>query len=105
LAGCWAARRLGTGGIAARYHFATGSRWVPFVSAGVGVAYTNIAGRDLSNGFQFNLQAGAGTHYFLQEGLALTLESRWSHLSNAGLNRPNTGLNSQMVFAGLSRFY
>ena len=88
-----------------RYNFATGSRWVPFVNAGVGLAYTNISGHDLSNGFQFNLQAGAGMHYFLREGLALALEFRWFHLSNAGLNRPNTGLNSQLVFAGLSRFF
>jgi lipid A 3-O-deacylase len=88
-----------------RYHFATGSRWVPFVNAGVGLAYSNICGRDLSNGFQVNLQAGAGTHYFLREELALAPEYRWFHLSNAGLNRPNTGLNTQMLFAGLSRFF
>jgi lipid A 3-O-deacylase len=88
-----------------RHNFATGGRWVPFVEGGVGVAYTNIAGRDLSNGFQFNLQAGAGTHFFLREDTALTLEYRFFHLSNAGLNVPNTGLNTELVFAGLSRFY
>src|SRR5205823_14061440 len=88
-----------------RYNFAAGGRWVPFVEGGVGIAYTNLAGRDLSDGFQFNPQAGVGTHYFLREDLALTLQYRWFHLSNAGLNRPNSGLNSQMVFAGVSRFY
>jgi hypothetical protein len=31
--------------------------------------------------------------------------SRWFHLSNAGLNRANSGLNTQVVFAGLSRFF
>jgi lipid A 3-O-deacylase len=88
-----------------RYNFAARGRFVPFGDAGVGVAYSTIAGRDLSNGFQFNLQAGVGTHYFLREDLALTLQYRWFHLSNAGLNRPNTGLNSLVVFAGISRFY
>jgi lipid A 3-O-deacylase len=88
-----------------RYNFAARGRWVPFGEAGAGVAYTTIAGRDLSNGFQVNLQAGVGTHYFLREDLALTLQYRWFHLSNAGLNRPNTGLNSLVVFAGISRFY
>jgi lipid A 3-O-deacylase len=88
-----------------RYNFAARGRFVPFGDAGAGVAYTTIAGRDLSNGFQFNLQAGVGTHYFLREDLALTLQYRWFHLSNAGLNRPNTGLNSLVVFAGISRFY
>jgi lipid A 3-O-deacylase len=88
-----------------RYNFAARGRFVPFGDVGVGVAYTTIAGRDLSNGFQFNLQAGVGTHYFLREDLALTLQYRWFHLSNAGLNRPNTGLNTLVVFAGISRFY
>jgi lipid A 3-O-deacylase len=88
-----------------RYNFAARGRFVPFGDAGVGVAYSTIAGRDLSNGFQFNLQAGVGTHYFLREDLALTVQYRWFHLSNAGLSRPNTGLNSLVVFAGISRFY
>jgi Lipid A 3-O-deacylase (PagL) len=42
----------------APYPRRAGGRWVPFVEGGVGAAYTNIAGRDLSEGFQFNLQAG-----------------------------------------------
>jgi opacity protein-like surface antigen len=88
-----------------RYNFATDSPWVPFINGGVGFAYTNIGGPDLSNGFQFNIQVGAGTHYFLREDTALTIQYRWLHLSNAGLNRPNTGLNSQIIYAGLERFY
>src|SRR5262249_55045181 len=84
-----------------RYNFATGSPWVPFVNGGVGVAYTNIGEPDLSNGFQFNVQVGAGAHYFFRDDTALTFQYRWFHLSNAGLNKPNTGLNSQVLFAGL----
>lgn len=88
-----------------RYNFATGGRWVPFVDAGGGGAYTNISAPDLSNGFQFNIQIGAGAHYFLRETSALTLQYRWLHLSNAGLNVPNSGLNSHLVFAGLEQFF
>jgi opacity protein-like surface antigen len=88
-----------------RYDFVTGSRWVPFVNAGIGVAYTNIGRPDLSRGFQFNPEAGAGTHYFVGAGLAMTVEYRFFHLSNAGLSKPNTGLNTHMLYVGLTRFY
>jgi lipid A 3-O-deacylase len=88
-----------------RYNFATGSPWVPFINGGVGIAYTNIGGPDLSDGFQFSVQVGAGVHYFFREDTALTLQYRWFHLSNAGLNRPNTGLNSQIIYTGLERFF
>lgn len=42
----------------------------------------------------------AGTQYFLREEAALALEYRWFRLSIAGLNRPNTGLDTPMLFAG-----
>jgi lipid A 3-O-deacylase len=88
-----------------RYNFATGSRWMPFVDGGVGLAYTNILGRDLSTRFEFNVQVGAGAHYFLGERTALTLQYRWFHLSNAGIKGPNNGTNTQVLFGGLSRFF
>jgi lipid A 3-O-deacylase len=88
-----------------RYNFAAAGRWVPFVDFGAGAAYTNIHGHDLSEGWQFNLQGGLGAHYRLREQLALTFQYRWFHLSNAGLNVPNSGLNSQVVFVGLSHFH
>lgn len=88
-----------------QYNFATGSRWMPFVTGGVGLSYTNISGRDLSNGFQFNVQTGAGTHYFIREDTAVTVQYRWLHLSNAGLERPNSGTNTQMFYAGLDWFH
>ena len=88
-----------------RYNFATGSRWVPFINAGGGVSCTNIDGPDLSGNFQFNLQGGAGTHYFLTERTALTVEYRWLHFSNAGLRQPNHGTNTQMFHIGMNWFF
>jgi len=85
-----------------RYSFATGSRWVPFVTGGVGGAYTTIADPDLSGGLQFTVQVGAGTHYFMSRDRAITLQYRWFHLSNAGIRSPNSGLNSHLVFTGVS---
>jgi opacity protein-like surface antigen len=88
-----------------RYNLATGSRWVPFVEAGGGVSSTNIDGPDLTGNFQFNLQVGGGTHYFLSERTALTVQYRWLHFSNACIQRPNHGTNTQMFHVGVSWFF
>ncbi len=88
-----------------RYNFATGSRWVPFVDAGGGVSSTNIDGPDLTGNFQFNLQGGAGTHYFLSDRTALTVQYRWLHFSNAHTQLPNNGTNTQMFHVGVTWFF
>lgn len=88
-----------------RYHFPTHSRWLPFANLGAGLTYTSIREPDLSTGFEFNLVGGIGTHYFYARDTAVTLEARWLHLSNGGLDSPNRGTNTVMLFGGLSWFY
>ncbi len=88
-----------------RYNFATGTRWVPFVNAGAGVTATDIRDGDLSTKFEFNLQIGAGVHYFLKDNLALTLQYRFLHISDAGISSPNLGVNDSNVVLGASWFF
>ena len=88
-----------------RYDFATGSRWVPFFDFGAGATATDIRNGDLSTTFEFNLQAGAGTHLFLRKDLALTLQYRFIHLSNAGIQFPNLGVNTSTFLLGVSWFF
>lgn len=88
-----------------RYNFATRSRWMPFVESGAGVSATNIDGSDLTGTFQFNLQVGAGTHYFIGKRTALTVQYRWLHFSNARIREPNHGTNTQMFEVGVSWFF
>ncbi len=88
-----------------RYNFATGTRLVPFVDAGAGVSSTNIDGPDLTGNFQFNIQVGAGIHYFLSDRTALTVQYRWLHFSNAQTRLPNNGANTQMFHVGVSWFF
>jgi len=88
-----------------RYNLATGSRWVLFVDGGAGVSSTDIDGVDLTGNFQFNIQAGAGAHYFLSNRTALTVQYRWLHFSNAGIQEPNHGTNTQMFHLGVSWFF
>lgn len=88
-----------------RYNFATGTRWIPFLDAGAGVAGTSIGPPDLSNTFEFNLQAGSGVHWFVKDDLALTVEGRYFHMSCAGISHPNLGVNTVMGLVGLTWFF
>jgi lipid A 3-O-deacylase len=88
-----------------RYHFATGTRLVPFVDAGAGVTGTGIHLPDLSTRFEFNTQGGVGVQWFLKDAIALTVESRYVHISNAGIDEPNHGVNTVMGIIGVTWFF
>ena len=88
-----------------RYDFATGTRWVPFVDGGVGLAGTDIHHPDLGQTFEFNTQVGVGTHYFLRDDTAVTVQYRWLHFSDAGMTKVNKGVNTQMFETGLTWFF
>jgi len=88
-----------------RYNFATGTRWIPFVDLGAGVTATSIGPPDLSGTFEFNDHAGMGTHWFLKDNVALTVEARYVHWSCAGLSEPNLGLNGVTGMLGLTFFF
>jgi hypothetical protein len=85
-----------------RYNFATGTRWIPFVDGGAGVTATGIGRPDLSGTFEFNLQPGLGVHWFFRENLALTTEARYMHMSCAGIDHPNLGVNNVIGLVGLT---
>ena len=88
-----------------RYSFATGTRWIPFVDVGAGVTATSIGPPDLSGTFEFNLQPGLGTLWFLKDKLALSLEARYLHMSCAGIHKPNLGLNGVAGLLGITFFF
>jgi opacity protein-like surface antigen len=88
-----------------RYHFLRGARLSPFADAGAGLTATDIGHPDLSTTFEFNLQAGGGIQWFLQDNVALTLQARYVHLSNAGMDSPNDGVNTFVFSGGLSWFF
>ena len=88
-----------------RYNFATGSPFVPFVDGGAGVTLTDIRKPDLSTDFEFNVQAGIGVQWFFKPNMAASLQGRWLHLSNAGIDNPNRGVNTTMILLGLNWFF
>lgn len=88
-----------------RYNFATGTRWIPFADLGAGVTATGIGQPDLSGTFEFNLQAGGGVAWFIRDNVAITLESRYTHWSCAGLHHPNLGLNGITGLLGITFYF
>jgi len=88
-----------------RYYFATSSHWIPFIDLGIGAGATDISHPDLSTTFEFFLHFSAGTLYMLKDNLAFSFEVQEFHISNAGLDDPNNGVNTIMFFGGLSWFF
>jgi lipid A 3-O-deacylase len=88
-----------------RYNFATGTRWIPFLDGGAGVTATGIGHPDLGGTFEFNLQATAGVHWFVRDNLALTGDVRYMHMSCAGIDDPNHGVNNIAFMIGVTWFF
>lgn len=94
------------GGITAifRYNFLPEGRLIPFVETGPGILITDFDLENHVDGLNFVWQFGLGFHLFLSERTALTAEGRFHHISNAGINDENRGLNSVMVLIGVTTF-
>jgi lipid A 3-O-deacylase len=88
-----------------RYNFVTRSPLVPFIGCGGGASLTDIRRPDLSTDFEFNVQVEVGTHWFFKSNMSATLEGRWLHLSNGGIDHPNQGVNSSIVLLGVNWFF
>ena len=76
----------------------------PYVEGGGGPLWTNFDGRIREQGSDFNflVWGGAGANYELSARWALNIGVRFSHISNAGTDHPNGGLNYLLPFAGIS---
>lgn len=97
---------LGGGLIAdLRYDFLSAERCVTFVELGVGVGSIDFDLADQADGFNFLLQGGVGVHVFVAPRAALTAEVRWHHISNAGLERQNHGINDALFLIGPTFFW
>ncbi|NIQ01117.1 MAG: hypothetical protein GWM98_12490, partial [Nitrospinaceae bacterium] len=94
---------VGFSPLMAQYKFLSPDRgWAPSILAGAGFAYTNWkdqAERELGSEFEFLLHAGAGLEFFLNQG-SYSINYRFFHVSNAGIESPNIGLNSHVFSLG-----
>lgn len=95
---------LGWSPLMVQYKFLSPKRrWAPNVLFGAGFSMTNwkdVAERELGSEFQFLLHAGAGLEYFKKNG-AYSINYRLFHVSNAGIQFPNIGLNAHVFSLGM----
>lgn len=78
-------------------------RWAPNVLLGAGVSWADWdepADRELGGEFQFLLHGGVGLEYFL-DNWSYSINYRVLHVSNAGKQIPNIGLNAHMFTLGV----
>ena len=79
-----------------RYH-----RVQPFLTSGGGFLYFN---RQLFGATQFNFtaQVGMGMELFTSDRHSLEIGYQYHHISNANLGRENPGMDSHVVFLGVT---
>lgn len=87
-----------------KWNFTSGSKLVPYLELGGGVLFTNNNVPAFTNTTNFLPHAALGIHIFTGEKRALTFSTRYEHISNAGLTRPNPGLNTVQFALGFNWF-
>ena len=76
-----------------------------YIFGSVGPHYITVQTTDQANGFIFSNTIGGGFSFFLTEKTALNLEYRLRHMSNAGLEDPNRGIDTHFGMIGYSVFF
>ena len=92
------------GSLLLHYNFLHGGAIVPFIEGGGGASELQFDLDDEADGFTFPLEASLGFHVLSFERGALTASVGYFHLSNAGREFPNYGINAVMVRIGLLFF-
>ena len=100
------------GGVAGliRYNITgDGDRFVPYVQAGLGLVYSD-AYKDRSQdaigqAVSFSIRTGAGFCYLLARNWSLDAEAAYEHISNAGMDDRNNGVNAFGGFVGVTYFW
>jgi lipid A 3-O-deacylase len=78
----------------------SGSHLVPFLEWGGGMLYTSDSVPESSSRFNFTPQGGIGLSFFSAGGNGVTFQLKYMHISNAGIKKPNPGINSIQMLAG-----
>jgi len=76
-------------------------KFQPYIKGGTGIDYMTLHTWEQSTQFNFISSVGVGFHYFITDNVALTVEGRYRHLSNAGIDQPNHGYEAITTDAGI----
>jgi len=72
----------------------------PYVEGGIGVIYTDFKVEGQGLRFNFNPQIGIGTDIKINPKMEFFVATRLHHVSNAGLDDDNKGINSVLFMIG-----
>jgi hypothetical protein len=87
-----------------KWNFATRERLVPYLELSGGMLFTNHDVPAGASAINFTSSATWGTH-FLRDSKNWAVELRYMHISNAGLERRNPGINTLQVRLGVGEFF
>jgi lipid A 3-O-deacylase len=94
---------FGINPFALKWNFAAHGSVVPYVDIGGGTLFTNVKVPEGTSHVNFTTSGALGVH-FLRGKYNWSAEVRYMHISNAGISRPNPGINTIQVRLGLGRF-
>jgi hypothetical protein len=96
---------IGGSPIGAQVNFVRYRHIEPFLTSGGGFLYFNHRMFGTTQQFNFTAQLGGGVQLFTSSRrTAIDLGYKYHHISNANLGNQNPGLDSHMLFVGLSLF-
>ncbi len=88
-----------------RYSYPLTSKIYPFIEVGTGPYYMTLHTYEQSTQFNFASQGGAGISYFFKENVAINIEYRKRHVSNASIKSPNGGIEANVYLLGMSYYF
>ena len=85
-------------------------RWVrpwvqPYAEVGVGMLYNDLKNFSLSSRLLFSVNGAVGVEIPVAERVGVTVGYRFRHISNAGQDEVNPGLNTNIICTGVTFTY
>lgn len=94
---------FGVNPFALKWNFTSRGSAVPYIDIGGGTLFTNVKVPEGTSHVNFTTSGAVGVH-FLRSKYNWSAEVRYMHISNAGISRPNPGINTIQVRLGWGRF-
>ena len=90
-----------------KYLFQGTGRLRPYLEFAGGPFWTDLGGQipEQSTQINFILTAGGGFSWFFTSQMSINVGYRFHHISNAGTQYPNLGLNSSLPYGGFSFYF
>ncbi len=87
-----------------RWNFTSGQKIAPYFESGGGLLYTASSVPPGTSRINFTPQAAMGVNIFTRERHSVSFETRYVHISSAGLGSPNPGIDTLQFRIGFNWF-